>query len=63
MKKFILKVKHNLGTSISIVNTPSLEEALELYKNKIKGVYGKDKGTIVPHIHYAEINEVNYDLT
>lgn len=61
--KFILRIKHEKGTSISLVNTPDLFEAIKTYKKNVKGTFGKDKSTIIPRILCAEIEPLTYDFT
>lgn len=62
MKKFILKIQHEKGTATMLTNTPDLLEAIEQYQKRIKGLFGKDKSSIIPHILKAEIEPLVYDM-
>lgn len=54
-KQFLLKVRYQYGSATMIVNTPDLTEAIEQLQNRTKGLFGKDKSSIVPHITKAEL--------
>lgn len=61
MKRFLLKVKHECGKANIIVDTPDFLQAIQIYQDKVRGLFGKDKSTIVPRILKAELLEIHFD--
>lgn len=57
-KKFLLKVEHECGEANMLVDTPDLLQAIQIYQERVKGLFGRDKSTIVPRLLKAEILEV-----
>lgn len=59
-KNFLLMVEHECGKANMLVNTPDLFEAMKIYQERVAGLFGRDKSTIVPRILKAEILPVHF---
>lgn len=60
MKKFTLIVSYESGRVSMLTDTPDLVTALQQFNNKLRVVYGDDKGSMLPNVIKAEILPLVY---
>ena len=63
MKKFTLIVSYESGRVSMLTDTPDLTTALQQFNNKLRVVYGDDKGSMLPNVIKAEILPLVYTET